>query len=194
MRTSFANGSKESCEPIQAQAFPGHGQLKPERLEIEKLRREVAKLKAERDILEIGRSRLREGRDMRFAFIAKHRSVRPLSSLLRNDCRQGVGVAVRSAGLSRDLASMLGSSGSPSQRSRDDEEIGAKVRASFIGSARTYGAGHIWRDVLAEGSDCGLHRIERLMRALAMRARPRRRGLPKDDGQALNNRAQYARP
>jgi len=34
-----------------AQAFPGHGQMKPEQLEIERLRREVNKLKAERDIL-----------------------------------------------------------------------------------------------------------------------------------------------
>jgi transposase len=34
-----------------SQAFPGHGQMKPEQLEIERLRREVAKLKAERDIL-----------------------------------------------------------------------------------------------------------------------------------------------
>ena len=33
------------------QAFPGHGQVKPEQLEIDKLRREVVKLKAERDIL-----------------------------------------------------------------------------------------------------------------------------------------------
>ena len=32
-------------------AFPGHGQVKPEQLEIERLRREVQKLKAERDIL-----------------------------------------------------------------------------------------------------------------------------------------------
>jgi transposase len=32
-------------------AFPGHGQLKPEQLEIARLKREVAKLKAERDIL-----------------------------------------------------------------------------------------------------------------------------------------------
>ncbi len=38
-----------SADPQQA--FPGHGQLKPEQLEIEKLRREVARLKAERDIL-----------------------------------------------------------------------------------------------------------------------------------------------
>jgi transposase len=34
-----------------AQAFPGHGQMKPEQLEIAQLRREVTKLKAERDIL-----------------------------------------------------------------------------------------------------------------------------------------------
>jgi transposase len=34
-----------------AQAFPGHGQMKPEQLEVERLRREVNKLKAERDIL-----------------------------------------------------------------------------------------------------------------------------------------------
>ena len=40
---------EQSSDPQQA--FPGHGQMKPEQLEIEKLRREVAKLKAERDIL-----------------------------------------------------------------------------------------------------------------------------------------------
>ena len=32
-------------------SFPGHGQMKPEQQEIERLRREVIKLKAERDIL-----------------------------------------------------------------------------------------------------------------------------------------------
>lgn len=36
-------------DPVQA--FPGHGQMKPEQQEIQRLRREVAKLKAERDIL-----------------------------------------------------------------------------------------------------------------------------------------------
>jgi transposase len=37
------------ADPVQA--FPGHGQMKPEQQEIERLRREVHKLKAERDIL-----------------------------------------------------------------------------------------------------------------------------------------------
>jgi transposase len=32
-------------------SFPGHGQMKPEQQEIERLRREVIRLKAERDIL-----------------------------------------------------------------------------------------------------------------------------------------------
>jgi transposase len=40
---------EQSADPQQA--FPGHGQMKPGQLEIERLRREVAKLKAERDIL-----------------------------------------------------------------------------------------------------------------------------------------------
>jgi transposase-like protein len=38
-------------------AFPGHGQMKPEQLEIVRLKREVAKLKAERDILKNARRR-----------------------------------------------------------------------------------------------------------------------------------------
>jgi len=48
-----------------------------------------------------------------------------------------------------------------SQRRREDEELGAKVRASFLSSDRTYGARRIWRDLAAEGVLCGLHRVER---------------------------------
>ncbi len=43
---------EHGSDPVQS--FPGHGQMKPEQLEIERLRREVAKLKAERDILKNG--------------------------------------------------------------------------------------------------------------------------------------------
>jgi putative transposase len=71
---------------------------------------------------------------------------------------------------------------SPSARSRSDEALGQQVKASFVDSDRTYGARRVWRDLLAEGADCGLHRIERLMRLQALRARPRRRRLPKDEG------------
>jgi putative transposase len=109
---------------------------------------------------------------MKFAFIAKHRSIWPVAWLC-------AALDVSRSGFHAWLTR------TPSQRSRQDEEIGAKVRASFITSSRTYGARRVWHDVLAEGIDCGLHRIERLMRAQALRARPRRRRLPKDDGVRL---------
>src|ERR1019366_2465504 len=54
---------------------------------------------------------------------------------------------------------------------------------SFLASDRTYGARRVWHDLLAEGVSCGLHRIERLMRLQALRARPRRRRLPPDLGE-----------
>jgi hypothetical protein len=41
-----------------------------------------------------------------------------------------------------------------SRRSRSNEELGAKIRASFIASDRT-GARRVWYDMLAEGIPCG---------------------------------------
>jgi putative transposase len=73
--------------------------------------------------------------------------------------------------------------GPRSQRGRSDDVLGAKVRASFLASDRTYGARRVWRDLLAESLPCGLHRIERLMRLQALKARPRRRRLPPDLGE-----------
>ena len=60
------------------QAFPGRGQMKSDQLEVERLRREVQKLKAERDILKKAAALLREGVDMKFGFIAKHRGIWPV--------------------------------------------------------------------------------------------------------------------
>ena len=40
---------REQADP--GSAFPGHGVMKPEQQEIERLRRELARMKAERDIL-----------------------------------------------------------------------------------------------------------------------------------------------
>ncbi|WP_156947059.1 IS3 family transposase [Bradyrhizobium sp. WSM3983] len=154
-------------DPVQA--FPGHGQMKPEQLEIERLRREVTKLKAERDIPKKGRCLLREGSDMKFVFIAKHRNIWPVAWLCE---AMGVSRSGFHAWLNR----------SPSARSRSDETVGQRIKASFLASDRTYGARRVWRDLLADGVDCGLHRIERLMRLQALRARPRRRRLPKDEG------------
>ena len=70
-----------------------------------------------------------------------------------------------------------------SARASYDAKLVVEIDKSFKASDRTYGARRIWRDVLEDGLACGLHRIERLMRQNAMRARPKRRGKPKDDGE-----------
>ena len=107
---------------------------------------------------------------MKFSFIAKHRGVWPVAWICG---ALGVSRSGFHAWLTR----------APSQRSRDDEKISTRIRASHISSYRTYGARRVWHDILAEGYQCGLHKIERLMREQGLRARPRRRGLPKDQGE-----------
>ncbi len=107
---------------------------------------------------------------MKFSFIAKHRGIWPADWLCG---ALGVSRGGFYAWLTRPR----------SQRSRSDEELAAKVRTSFLASDRTYGARRVWHDLLAEGVSCGLHKIQRLMRIQALRARPRRRRLPPDLGE-----------
>ena len=108
---------------------------------------------------------------MRFAFIAKHR------------CDLAGGMAVRSAGCVAVGLPCLAQPCPERTRSRYDEALLVEIGRASRASDRTYGARRVWHDVLAEGLSCGLHRIERLMRENALRARPRRRGLPKDAGE-----------
>src|SRR5205807_5561340 len=115
-------------------SFPGQGQMKPEQSEIARLKREVTKLKAERDILKKSRGLLREGIDVKFSFVAKHRGIWPAEWLCG---ALGVSRGGFYAWLTRPR----------SQRSRSDEELGAKVRASFLASDRTYGARRVWHDM-----------------------------------------------
>src|SRR5262249_20246205 len=116
------------------------------------------------------RGLLREGIDVKFSFIAKHRGIWAVDWMCE---ALGVSRGGFYVWLTRPR----------NQRSRSDEELGAKVHASFLASDRTYGARRVWRDLLADGLSCGLHRIERLMRLQALKARPRRRRLPPDLGE-----------
>jgi putative transposase len=107
---------------------------------------------------------------VKFGFIAKHRGIWPAGWLCG---ALGVSRGGFYAWLTRPR----------SMRARSNEDLAAKVRASFLASDRTYGARRVWHDMIAEGVACGLHRIERLMRLQALRARPRRRRLPPDLGE-----------
>jgi putative transposase len=107
---------------------------------------------------------------VKFSFIAKHRGIWPADWICG---ALGVSRGGLSAWLKRP----------PSERSRTDEALATRIRSSFIGSDRTYGARRVWHDLLADSVNCGLHRIERLMRQHGLKARPRRRRLPPDLGE-----------
>ena len=86
---------------------------------------------------------------MKFSFIAKHRGIWPADWLCG---ALGVSRGGFYAWLKRPR----------SRRSRSDEELGAKVRTSFLASDRTYGARRVWHDLLAEGLSCGDRKSTRL--------------------------------
>ncbi|HHW32960.1 MAG TPA: IS3 family transposase [Paracoccus solventivorans] len=153
-----------------AAAFPGNGQMRADQAEIAALKKEVARLRAERDILKKGHGFFRARGDMRFAFIARHRHIWPVSWLCQvlEVSRSGFHAWLNRPASAREI---------------QDAKLVTAIDKSFRASDRTYGARRVWRDVLEDGLACGLHRIERLMRVNALRARPRRRGKPKDDGE-----------
>jgi putative transposase len=106
---------------------------------------------------------------VKFGFVAKYRGIWPVVVICG---ALGVSRSGFYAWLKRPR----------SARSLADEALSTAARLSFLDSGRTYGARRVWRDVLAAGWQCGLHRIERLLRVQALRARPRRRGRPGDRG------------
>ena len=138
--------------------------------EIAALKKEVAKLKAERDMPQEKRQLSSPGsrHDVRFRCEAPaYLAISWMCAVL------GVSRSGFHAWLRRPT----------SERAIHDAKLVAAIDKSFKASDRTYGARRVWRDVLEDGLACGLHRIERLMRQNAMKARPKRRGKPKDDGE-----------
>jgi len=122
---------------------------------------------------------------MRFTFIAKHRGIGALSSLLCNDCRQGVGMALRSAGrVAVGLPCLAHPIAEPAQPGRRGD------RREGAGELHRVGA-DLWRKTRLARRACGRHRLRPsphraadACAGLASQApRPRRRGLPKDVGQ-----------
>ena len=87
---------------------------------------------------------------MRFAFVAKHRGIWPVAWACK-------ALDVSTSGFHDWLNRR------PAKRALENEGLLGAIRLCFHDSDRTYGARRVWRDVLAEGMSCGLHRVERLM-------------------------------
>lgn len=94
---------------------------------------------------------------MRFASIAKHRHIWPVSWLCQAP-------EVSRSGFHAWLLRPT------SAREIHDARLARAIETSFKASDRTYAPARVWRDVLGERLACRLHRIERLMRNNALRA------------------------
>lgn len=95
---------------------------------------------------------------MKFSFIAKNRAAWPADWMCG---ALGVSRGGFYAWLTRPR----------SRRSRSDEDLAGKVRASFLASDRTYGARRVWHDLIADGMSCGLKSsdVRGLMRSFGRR-------------------------
>ncbi len=111
---------------------------------------------------------------MKYAFIARHRSVWPTRTM----CRV---MAVSPSGFYEWLGR------APSQRSQDDSRLTRLIRESFELSDRTYGSPRVWHDMRALGEACGKNRVSRLMQLAKLQARRKRRRLPSDTASRPEN-------
>ena len=102
---------------------------------------------------------------MKFGFVAAHRGIWPV------DVQCGALGVLRSGFYAWRTRS-------PSRRTQVDARIVVTIRASFVLSDRTYGVRRMLDEVRDAGHACGRDRVARLMRANALRARPRRRARP----------------
>ena len=106
---------------------------------------------------------------MRYAFIARHRPIWPVSTMCRvlNVSRSGF-----HAWHARR----------PCARTLEDERITGRIRSFFVLSGQTYGSPRIWRDLVEAGEAIGENRVARLMSCADLQARRRRRQRPVDEG------------
>ncbi len=81
---------------------------------------------------------------MRFAFVAKYRNIWPVAWLCEALDVSRLGFPC--------LAPSRAQQAHAGRRDHLRKGVG-----ELTGSDRTYGARRVWRDVLAEGLDCGLH-------------------------------------
>jgi putative transposase len=63
----------------------------------------------------------------------------------------------------------------PNQRQKSDEKLSKHIRKAFLKHKKRYGSPRIYQVLRAKGISCGRHRVERLMKEMGLRARPKRK-------------------
>jgi putative transposase len=106
---------------------------------------------------------------VRYAFIARHRPIWPVSRM----CRL---LAVSRSGFHEWHER------APSARAIEDERLTARIRSFHLLSGRSYGSPRIWRDLAEGGERVGENRVARLMRRAGIEALRRKKRRPIDEG------------
>lgn len=99
---------------------------------------------------------------MKYAFITAHQAEFPISLM----CRV---LEIARSGYYKWLSQ------SPSARERVNAALTEAIKAAYTASRQTYGSPRIYRELQAQGIDCGRHRVARLMRQTGIIVRHRRR-------------------
>ncbi len=105
---------------------------------------------------------------MRYGFVARHQSIWPVRTMCR--------VLRVSHGGFYDWCAR-----GPSRRSVESARLTALIRQSFLASDGTYGSPRVWRDLVEWNERCSENRVARLMSRARLRARLKRRRLPRDE-------------
>ncbi|MCS6503992.1 IS3 family transposase [Burkholderia thailandensis] len=140
--------------------------VSPEQMELSRLRAEVARLKMERDILKKALRVLREGVDVKYAFIERNRHHWPISVLCEVLDVSPSGFHQRRQRTAQDKP----------RRSRvSDDALLAHIRAIHAEVKGEYGWPRMWKELVARGVRVGKERVRKLMAQHGIRARHKRK-------------------
>ncbi|MBU9671784.1 IS3 family transposase, partial [Burkholderia pseudomultivorans] len=140
--------------------------VSPEQMELSRLRAEVARLKMERDILKKALCVLREGLNVKYAFIERNRRHWPISVLCEVLEVSPSGFHQRRKRVAQDKP----------QRSRvSDDALLAHIKAIHAEVKGEYGWPRMWKELVARGVRVGKERVRKLMVQHGVRARHKRK-------------------
>ncbi|HSS98685.1 MAG TPA: IS3 family transposase [Terriglobales bacterium] len=126
-------------------------------VENKRLRRELEIMRQERDILKKANGRVRQGVQMRYAFIAEHAQVYPV----RRQCRV---LEVAESGY------YAWHKAQSSNRQQGDERLTREIRHIYQQHRGLYGSPRIHATLKAKGCRCSRKRVARLMREAHLRS------------------------
>ncbi|WP_265297905.1 IS3 family transposase [Verminephrobacter eiseniae] len=136
-----------------------------EQMEISRLRAELARVKMERDILGKSDGVLREGAELKYAFIHRNRQAWPISV----QCR------VLQASITGYHEHFVRRASAAQRRHLSDDALLVHIEVIHAETRGGYGWPRTWKELLARGIRVGKERVRKLMQLHGIQAKGKRR-------------------